>query len=176
MGDRIVSYGVPIGSFLLSVAMSMLVGTGTGAANVRKAAQQTGPGAPDHTLKVPRHDNSDENGLARGTAQVKPSSAGTVDKIVVNSIALTITANDGTSTTEDVTQSHNLTTSGLTTDLASYRIDMTSTWNDLGGALLVGGNIKEVTCSFKVTAEFTVNGAPASIPKEGTCVIKIKTK
>ncbi len=173
MQNRLGAYWIPVGTFALAMVMSILVGSNFSTAKARIPRQQSKPGEPEHKLKVPPTDRSDDNGFARGTAQVKPSSAGTVDNFTVNNVTLSITANDGSTTTEDVTHAANLTSSGLGSDLAAYKIEMTSTWNALGGAVLVGANIKSASYSFTVTADFTVNGLPASIPKTGTGALKI---
>src|SRR5476651_1704569 len=150
MQNRSGAYWIPIGTFVLAMGLSILVGSNISTARARVPRQQSKPGEADHKLKVPKHDSSDENGFARGTGQVNPSSSGTVNNFTVNNVTLLITANDGSTTTDDVTASANLTSSGLGSDLAAYKVEMTSTWNQLGGALIVGANIKSASYTFTV--------------------------
>jgi hypothetical protein len=166
-------YWIPLASFVLAVLLAFLGGPTPTSARVRLQAQQSKTGEAEHKIKVPPVDNSDEPGYARGVAQVKPGSAGTVTGFTLNSVKLTIVAPDGSKTIEDVTHAAVLTPNGTGTSLAAYKVEMSSTWNDLGGVLLTQGNVTAFY-EFEVTAHCTVNGTAESITRRGSGKLNIK--
>lgn len=164
---------VPAGSFVLALLLGALASPLPSAEAARRPRQETQKHEDTFTVKVEGVDGVvdtlDDNGLARGFAKVKPVSSGvTVTSFTNFKITLILKAGGGSRTTDDITD-FTTRTSGLGTDSAAFRLDITSTWRNIVGNALA--ETVEASWTIEATANFSDG---TSIPRSATGRIRVK--